>query len=70
MVNLSWEDTRQASDIPIVRNFPHVFSEELSGFPPDYEIKFVIELLPRNAPVSKVSDYLAPLELKELKIQL
>jgi hypothetical protein len=31
-------------DIPVAREFPDVFSEDLSGMPPDRDIEFVIEL--------------------------
>ena len=40
-------------DITIVREFSDVFPEEFPGIPPDWEISFEIELLPRSAPVSK-----------------
>jgi hypothetical protein len=35
--------------IEIVREFPDVFSEELPRMPPDREVEFVIDLLPRSA---------------------
>jgi hypothetical protein len=40
-------------NIRAVRDFPYVFPEELLGMPPDTEVEFVIDLLPRNAPISK-----------------
>jgi hypothetical protein len=33
--------------------FPDVFPEELPGMPLDTEVEFVIDLLPRTAPISK-----------------
>jgi hypothetical protein len=39
--------------IKFVREFPDVFLEELYGMPPDREVEFVIDLLPRTAPISK-----------------
>ena len=33
-------------DIPVVREFPNVFPEDLPGMPPDREIDFHIELAP------------------------
>ena len=33
-------------DIPVVREFPNVFPEDLPGIPPDREIDFQIELAP------------------------
>ncbi|VVA37395.1 PREDICTED: reverse mRNAase, partial [Prunus dulcis] len=32
--------------IPVVREFPNVFLEDLPGFPPEREIEFTIELVP------------------------
>jgi hypothetical protein len=58
---------RRIEEIPIVREFVDVFSEELPGIPPDREIEFTIDLLPDTAPISKAPYRMAPLELKELK---
>ena len=33
-------------DIPVVREFPDVFPDDLPGLPPDREIDFQIELAP------------------------
>ena len=67
-------DTQQGElkleDIPIVREFPDVFPEGLSGLPPDREIEFSIDLLPGSNPISKAPYRMAPVELKELKAQL
>ena len=57
-------------DIPVVREFPDVFPEDLPGIPPDREIDFQIELAPRTKPISKEPYRMAPLELKELKVQM
>jgi hypothetical protein len=47
-----------------------VFPEELSGMPPDRDIEFLIEWLPRTPPISK-RPYRMPInELVELKKQL
>ena len=57
-------------DIPVVREFPDVFPEDLQGIPPDREVDFQIELAPRTEPISKAPYRMAPLELKELKVQM
>jgi hypothetical protein len=57
-------------NIHVVREFPDVFSEELPGMPPDREVEFVIDLLPRTAPISKWTYRMSVEELKELKKQL
>ena len=33
-------------EVPVVKDFPYVFPEELPGMPPDRDIEFFIELLP------------------------
>ncbi|XP_073022270.1 uncharacterized protein [Primulina eburnea] len=57
-------------DIPIVREFPDVFPEELPALTPDREIEFEIKLIPEAAPISKAPYRMAPAEMKELKEQL
>jgi hypothetical protein len=41
------------NNICVVRDFSDVFPEELPGMPPDSEVEFVIDILPRTAPISK-----------------
>ena len=36
--------------IPVVREFPNVFPEEIPGLPPVREVEFTIELTPGTAP--------------------
>ena len=57
-------------DIPVVREYADVFSDDLPGMPPDRDIKFVIELQPGTAPSSRRPYRMPPKELAELKIQL
>ena len=59
-----------ASDIPTVSDFPDVFSEELPRLPPHREIEFAIDVVPGATPASITPYRMAPLELKELKLQL
>ena len=58
------------SDIPTVSDFPDVFPEELPGLPPQREIEFAIDVVPGATPASVTPYRIAPLELKELKLQL
>jgi hypothetical protein len=60
----------EIEDIPVVREFPDVFPEDLPGLPPDREVEFSIDLVPGTAPISKAPYRMAPAELKELKGQL
>ena len=58
------------SDIPIVSDFPDVFPGELPGLPPQREIEFDIDVV-LGATSTSITPYrMAPLELKELKLQL
>src|ERR1041385_8724032 len=57
-------------DIPVVRDFPDVFPEELPGIPPDRSVEFVVDLIPGTAPISRRPYRMAPREFAELKIQL
>ncbi|XP_042404529.1 uncharacterized protein LOC121994622 [Zingiber officinale] len=60
----------QLSDIPVVREYPDVFPDELPGLPPRRQVEFAIELIPGTAPTSKAPYRMAPKELDELKVQL
>jgi hypothetical protein len=54
-------------DIKVVQEYPDVFPEELPGMPPNHDIEFLNELLPRTPPISK-RPYRMPInELVELK---
>ncbi|GKC61417.1 putative reverse transcriptase domain-containing protein [Tanacetum coccineum] len=61
---------RRIKDVPIVRDFPEVFPEELPGLPPTRQVEFHIELIPGVAPVARAPYRLAPAEMKELAEQL
>ncbi|GJR85478.1 putative reverse transcriptase domain-containing protein [Tanacetum coccineum] len=56
--------------IPVVREFPGVFSKDLSGLPPPREVEFRIDLIPGAMPVAKSPYRLAPTEMQELSNQL
>ncbi|GKE70672.1 retrotransposon protein, putative, ty3-gypsy subclass, partial [Tanacetum coccineum] len=58
------------SDISVVREFKDVFLEDLSGLPPQRQVEFCIDLVPRVTPIAKSPYRLAPLEMQELSGQL
>ncbi|GJU20927.1 putative reverse transcriptase domain-containing protein [Tanacetum coccineum] len=64
------DSDKKREEIVVVRNFLEVFSDDLSGLPPLWEIKFRIELIPGAIPVTKSPYRLAPSELEELSGQL
>ncbi|XP_028054328.1 uncharacterized protein LOC114258557 [Camellia sinensis] len=55
--------------IPVVRDFPDVFPNELLGQLVDREIEFIIDVIPGTRPISKTSYRMSTTEMKELKIQ-
>ncbi|GJS18386.1 putative reverse transcriptase domain-containing protein [Tanacetum coccineum] len=61
---------KKQEEIVVVRDFPEVFLDDLSGLPPIREIEFRIELIPGATPVAKSPYRLAPFEMKELYGQL
>ncbi|GKA75904.1 putative reverse transcriptase domain-containing protein [Tanacetum coccineum] len=61
---------KKQEEIVVVRDFPEVFPDALSGLPPIREIEFRIELTPGATPVAKSPYRLAPSELEELSGQL
>nr|GEY82516.1 putative reverse transcriptase domain-containing protein [Tanacetum cinerariifolium] len=63
-------DEKKLDDIRVVRHFPGVFPNDLSGLPPVREIEFHIDLIPGALLVVKSPYRLAPLEMLELSNQL
>jgi hypothetical protein len=57
-------------EIRVVQEYPDVFSEDLSGMPPDRDIEFIIKLLPGTPPISKRPYRMPVNELVELKKQI
>jgi hypothetical protein len=58
------------NEIRIVREYPDVFPKKLPGMPPDRDIEFMIELLPRTPPISKRPYRMSVNKLVELKKQI
>ena len=56
--------------IPVVREFPDVFPEELSGILLEREVDLAIEIVLGTTPVFRAPYRMAPAKLKELKVQL
>ncbi|GJR39685.1 hypothetical protein Tco_1215369 [Tanacetum coccineum] len=61
---------KRMEDVPVIRDFPEVFPEELPGLPPPRQVEFRIDLVPGAAPVARAPYRLAPSEMKELSVQL
>jgi len=57
-------------DLPVVQEFPEVFPDDITELPPEREVEFTIDLVPRTSPIS-ISPYrMSASELGELKKQL
>nr|GFA64905.1 putative reverse transcriptase domain-containing protein [Tanacetum cinerariifolium] len=61
---------KKLDGICVVRDFPEVFPDDLSGLPPMREIEFYIDLIPSALPVVKFPYRFAPSEMSELSNQL
>ena len=57
-------------EIPVIREFPDVLPDDISGLPPEREVEFTIDLIPRTEPISIPPYRMATTELRELKAQL
>ncbi|GJR52758.1 putative reverse transcriptase domain-containing protein [Tanacetum coccineum] len=63
-------EKKRLEGVPIVRDFPEVFPEDLSGLSPTRQVEFQIDLISSAAPVARAPYRLAPSEMKELSEQL
>ncbi|GKD58836.1 putative nucleotidyltransferase, ribonuclease H, partial [Tanacetum coccineum] len=57
-------------NIPVVQEFLDVFTEELSGIPPERQVEFRIDLIPGSTPIAKTPYRLASSEMQDLMKQL
>nr|GFB32984.1 retrotransposon protein, putative, Ty3-gypsy subclass [Tanacetum cinerariifolium] len=63
-------EKKRLENVPIVRDFPEVFPEDLPGLPLTRKVVFQIDLIPGAAPVARAPYRLAPPEMKDLSEQL
>ena len=57
-------------EIQVIREFPDVFPYDITGLPPDREVEFTIDLIPRTEPISIPHYRMDSAELRELKAHL
>ena len=50
--------------IPMIKEFPNVFPEELLRVPPEREVDLSIEVVQGTTPISRAPYHMAPTELK------
>ncbi|GKB61223.1 putative reverse transcriptase domain-containing protein [Tanacetum coccineum] len=53
-------------DVPVIRDFPKMFPDDLPGLSSSRQVEFRIDLVPGTAPVAHVPYRLAPSEMREL----
>nr|XP_043616311.1 uncharacterized protein LOC122588258 [Erigeron canadensis] len=46
-------EEKRVEDVPIVREYPEVFPEDLPGLPPSRQVEFRIDLVPEAKPVAR-----------------
>nr|GEX28992.1 putative reverse transcriptase domain-containing protein [Tanacetum cinerariifolium] len=61
---------KRLEDVPVIRDFPEVFPDDLPGLPSPRQVEFQIDLVPGATPVARVPYRLAPSEMKDLAEQL
>ncbi|GJW50407.1 putative reverse transcriptase domain-containing protein [Tanacetum coccineum] len=64
------QKAKGTKDIPVVREFPEVFPEDLPSLLPVRQEEFQIDLIPGATPVARAPYRLAPSEMQELSNQL
>jgi len=67
---LSVENQAVIDGLPVVKEFPEVFPDEIPDVPPEREVEFAIDLVPGTKPVSMAPYRMSASELAELKKQL
>ncbi|GJV92627.1 putative reverse transcriptase domain-containing protein [Tanacetum coccineum] len=61
---------KRLEDVPIIRDFPEVSTEEFPGLPPPRQVEFQIDLVPGVAPVTRAPYRLALSEMRDFLVQL
>nr|GEU30646.1 hypothetical protein [Tanacetum cinerariifolium] len=67
-----WELSKEKrlEDVPVIRDFPEVFPDELPRLPPPRQVEFRIDFIHGAAPMTRAPYRLEPSKMKELSEQL
>jgi hypothetical protein len=68
--SLKESSEKGVGDLPVVQEFPEVFSDDITELPPEREVEFAIDLVPGTSPISILPYWMSASELGELKKQL
>jgi hypothetical protein len=63
----SLKEEKIVHDVLVVRDYLDVFPKELLGMPSDYDVEFIIDLLPGTGPIAKRPYRMSVDELAEIK---
>ena len=66
----TWKEGTILDEIPVVREFPDVFPDDIARLLLEREVEFTIDLIPGTEPISIPPHRMASTELRELKAQL
>jgi hypothetical protein len=69
-IKLNQLEAEQNQDVQVVDEYPDVFPKELPSMLPNRDIEFVIQLVPRTAPIYKSPYRMSDKQLAELKEQI
>lgn len=64
------EEKKSVFDVPMVRDFPDVFLDDLLSMPSERHLEFRIKLILGASPITKAPYHLGPPEMHELFSQL
>lgn len=64
VIHMTKESPLKLEDMDIVPQYPDVFPDDVPGLPPDRKFKFMIDVVPSPAPISKASYRMAPTKMK------
>lgn len=56
------------SNVPIIKEFPDVFPNELTRIPPKKKVEVFIDMLSDTSPIAQSPYRMTPAELTELKV--
>ncbi|GJW05055.1 reverse transcriptase domain-containing protein [Tanacetum coccineum] len=70
VIHIPIKGEKRLEDVPVVKEFPEVFPEDLPGLPPVCQVEIQIDMILGAAPVALAPYRLAPSEMQELSDQL
>ena len=65
--SLKESSEKGVGDLPVVQEFPEVFSEDITELPPEREVEFAIDLVPGTSHISIAPYQMSASELGDLK---